>query len=359
MTHLIESIQPFIDRREIPGAVVFVANREAVLAIEAAGWADLEARTPMLPGTSFWVASQTKPITAVAVMMLVEEGRLTLDDAVEKHLPAFAGLKYVAKKSEEEVVLRKPSRPVTVRDLITHQSGMPFCTAVEAPTLDRLPLATSTLSYASTPLEFDPGTDLMYSNAGFNTAGRLIEVLSGQSYESFLDERLFKPLGMCDTTFWPDENQTRHLASAYKVDADENRLRKVEIDQLQYPLKDRVHRHPMPAGGLISTAHDLAIFYRMMLNDGTLDGRVYLKAESVQEMTRCHVRAENGRTQGLGFEADDNGFYHGGAFGSHTTADRRTGLITGWLVQMDGTLGQSASACPAFREAAGAAFAQR
>lgn len=313
---------------------MFVADRQGMLAVEGVGWADTNARKPMMPGSLFWVASQNKPVTAAAVMMLVDEGKLSLEDPIEKYLPEFAGQMVPVKKEGDEVVLRKPARSITVKDLLTHTSGLPFSTLVEQPSLDLLPLATAVRSYAMCPLEYEPGTSILYSNAGFNTAGRIIEVITGQSYERFLDERLFRPLGMYDTTFWPDAEQVGHLAEAYQVDAKDGRLANIRIDQLYYPLSDRSKRHPFPGGGLFSTASDLAIFYRMMLNGGLLEGRTYLTAASVREMTRRHTPESWERSQGIGFMAEGETFSHGGAHGTHTKAHLPSGLILGWLIQL-------------------------
>ena len=349
-------VQPYIDRNEIAGAVVFVADKDGMLATGAAGWADVEARRPMTPESLFWAASQTKPITAIAVMMLVEEGKLSVKDPVEKYLPEFAGQMYIAKKDENEILLRKPSRPTTVEDLIIHSSGMAFVTPNEKPTLDLLTLETAVRGYAMYMLDFEPGTDSRYSNAGFNTAGRIVEVVSGQLYEDFLDERLFRPLGMRDTTFRPTEEQVSRLAETYRRDK-EGRLNKIRIDQLHYPLTDAKKRFPFPAGGLFSTAHDIAALYRMMVNEGALDGRVYLKPETIREMTRRHTPENWERSQGYGFIADGKNYGHGGAFGTHTQVDRASGLILGWMVQHAASDGEDGKARLDFEKAALAQFA--
>ena len=131
------------------------------------------------------------------------------------------------------------------------------------------------LSYAKMNLDFDPGTNYQYSNASLNTVGRIVEIVSGMPYEKFIDERILKPLGMKDTTFWPNEEQLSRLAKSYKGNADKTDLEETPIDQLKYPLSDRT-RQPVPAGGLFSTAADVACFARMLLNGGTLDGKKYL-----------------------------------------------------------------------------------
>jgi len=139
-TILSASIQPYVDRKEIAGAVMFVANAKGVLAAEAVGWADLAAKRPMTTDSLFWIASQTKPFTAVALMMLVEEKRLSVDDPVSKYLPEFAGQMFAARRSAGEVLLRTPARAVTIKDLLLHISGLPFRTLIEEPTIDLEPL---------------------------------------------------------------------------------------------------------------------------------------------------------------------------------------------------------------------------
>jgi CubicO group peptidase (beta-lactamase class C family) len=195
------ALRPFVDNHTLAGAVTLVADREKVLSLEAVGFADIAARVPMMVRALFWIASQSKPITAAALMMLVDDGKLRLDDPIEKYLPEFREQWLVVERDKEHMVLKKPSQPVTVRHLLSHTSGMPFASVMEQPTLDRLPLRDAVRSYAMTPLQSEPGTKYQYSNAGINTAGRLIEVVSGMAYEDFLDQRLFRPLGMKDTTF--------------------------------------------------------------------------------------------------------------------------------------------------------------
>ena len=269
-------MQPFVDRQELAGAVMLVADKDKVLAAEAVGWADIAAQKPMQTDSMFWIASQSKPITAAALMMLVDEGKVNVDDPVEKYLPEFQGQMVVAEKDAEHVLLRRPKHPITVKNVLSHTSGLPFKSALEEPTLDLFPLAARVRSYAMTPLEFEPDSKYQYSNAGINTAARIIEVVAGMPFERFLDERLFQPLGMKDTTFWPSDEQVARIAKSYKPGPGNQGLEETTIGQLYYPLTDRTQRFPMPAGGLFSTAHDMARFYQMLLNGGQLDGKRYL-----------------------------------------------------------------------------------
>ena len=142
-------------------------------------------------------------MTATALMMLVDEGKVNVDDPVEKYLPEFKGQWVKAEQDADHVLLKRPAHPITVKNVLSHTSGLPFSSPLEEPTLDLLPLAARVRSYAMLPLEFEPDSKYAYSNAGINTAGRIIEVVSGMPYEQFMEQRLFQPLGMKDTTFWP------------------------------------------------------------------------------------------------------------------------------------------------------------
>ena len=333
-------LQPFIDRGELAGAVTLVAGRDGMVDLDAAGFADLDARTPMRPDAMFWIASQTKPITATALMMLVDEGRVNVDDPVEKYLPEFRGQKLTGAEHGGRVSLVPPARPITLRDVLCHMSGLPFKSPVEHPTRDVLPLWATVRSYAALPLLSEPGTRYLYANAGTNTAGRIIEVVSGEAYETFLQTRLFDPLGMADTTFWPDDGQVARLAKHYRVQEDGGGLTEAPIEQLRYPLGDRARRFAVPGGGLFSTASDCARFCRMILCGGALDGRRYLSEAAVREMTRRQTPMTVAESYGLGWQVytdDDSQFGHGGAGATKMVIDTRRGLVTVFLVQVTGS----------------------
>ncbi len=340
------ALQPFVDSHSLAGAVTLVADRDRVLDVEAVGYADVAARKPMHADALFWIASQSKPITATAFMMLVDEGKVRLDDPVERYLPEFKGQWLAAERDADHELLRRPRHPITVREILSHTSGMPFKSALEEPTLDLLPLRVAVRGYAMTPLLFEPGMRWQYANAGINTAGRIIEVVSGMPYEDFLDRRLFGPLGMKDTTFWPNEEQLTRLAKSYKPNAKETGLEEIPITQLHYPLNDR-KRQPMPAGGLFSTAADLGRFCRMVLNGGTFEGKRYLSEAAVKEMTSKQTGEALKEGYGLGWSTGGGTFGHGGAYATNMTIDPKRGLVLVWMVQhagfpKDGGKGQGA-----------------
>ncbi len=350
-------VQPFVDRKELAGAVMLVANKEKVLTSEAVGFADIATGKLMAVDSLFWIASQSKPITAAALMMLVDEGKVKLDDPVEKFLPEFRGQMVVVEKDQDHQLLRRPRHPITMKNILAHTSGLPFRSNLETPTLDLFPLSARVRSYAMTPLDFEPDSKYQYSNEGINIAGRIIEEVAKIPYEQFLNERLFQPLGMNDTTFWPSEVQTGRIANAYKPGPGNKGLLETKIDQLHYPLSDRGHRFPMPAGGLFSTAHDLSRFYQMLLNRGEQNGKRYLSQESIQQLTSRQTPAKLDTSYGLGFSVGGNHFGHGGAYSTNSTADTKQGLILIWLVQHAGFPGEGGKSQEAFHRAALERFA--
>ena len=344
---LASSLQPLVDRHELAGAVMLVADKDKVLAHESVGFADIKAKKPMQKNSYFWIASQSKPITATALMMLVDEGKVDVDDLVEKYLPEFRGQMVVAEQDENHVLLRKPVHPITIKNVLSHTSGLPYTTVIEVPSLDRFPLADRVRSYAMVPLQFEPDSKYKYSNAGINVAGRIIEVVTKKKYETFLQERLFEPLGMTDTTFWPSEEQLTRLAKSYKPGPNGVGLKETVLSQLQYEtLADRKDRYPIPAGGLFSTATDLAKFYRMLLNGGELDGHRYLSEEVVKMMTSRQTPTAE---YGFAFWTADGKIGHGGAYSTNSYIDTKHGLILIWLVQHDGFPGQGGTCQDIFR----------
>lgn len=354
---LTAALQPFVANHTLAGAVVLVASSDRILALDAAGYMDIAAKRPMRTDALFWIASQSKPMTAAALMMLVDEGKVKLDDPVEKYLPEFKDQWVKAEEDAEHVLLKKPAHPITVRNVLSHTSGLPFSSPIEQPTLDVLPLAARVRSYAMLPLEFEPDSKYAYANAGINTAGRIIEVVSGMPYEQFMDERLFKPLGMKDTTFWPTSKQVGRLAKSYKPNAAKDGLEETTITQLRYPLTDRT-REPMPAGGLFSTAADVARFCQMMLNRGELNGKRYLSEAAVSQMTTRQTPETVKEKYGLGLSIGEGEFGHGGAYATNMTIDTQHGLIFVWMVQHAGFPGDGAKSRDAFMQAAKAAFAR-
>jgi len=342
-------LKPFVDKHELAGAVALVADKNKVLSIESVGFADIASGKAMKQDNIFWIASQSKPMTAVAVMMLVDDGKISLDDPIEKYLPEFRGQMFVAEKDNEHIVLRKPKHSITVRETLNHTSGLPFKSAIEEPTLDGLSLSSAVRSYAMTPLLSEPGTVYRYSNAGINTAARLIEVVAKVKYEDFMQQKLFDPLGMKDTTFWPNEAQSLRVAKSYRPNASKMNLDEFPVSQLIYPLTDRVHRFPMPAGGLFSTAIDTSLFCRMLLNNGELDGKRYLSENVIRELSKRQTPPAIKESYGLGFSVSPDSYGHGGAHATNMEIRSGKGLVLVWMVQHGGFPGEGGKAQGAFR----------
>jgi len=345
------NVLPFVERSALAGAVMLVADREKTLAVETAGYSDVTAKTPVKGTDLFWIASMSKPVTGTALMVVVDEGKVQLDDPVEKYLPEFRGSWLITQQDNDHQLMRRPLRPMTVRDLLRHTSGLPFQSAMETPTLDGLPLPIAVRSYAMTPLIYEPGTQYRYSNAGINTAARIIEVVTQQSFEDFLQKRFFDPLGMKDTTFWPSDEQVKRVVKAYSPTDDKPGLKEIKISQLTYPLNNR-QRGPMPAGGLFSTAADMGIFCQMILNNGEFRGKRYLSEKAVQEMAKRQTGEGIKDSYGLGWAVGDGWLGHGGALATNMTVDHKRGLATVWLVQHAGFPQDGDKAQGAFVQAA-------
>lgn len=343
-------MQQFVDKGQIAGAVTVVGRHDQILSYEAVGLRDIETRDPMAKNTLFRIASMTKPITATAIMILADEGKLSVDDPVEKLLPEFREQMLVAERNGKTVRLKKPSRPITLRDLLTHTSGLPGGLAPDLTDLylkrDRT-LADVIKAVAGRPLDSEPGSRWAYCNLGIDTLGRIVEVVSGQSYERFLAERVFTPLGMADTTFHPDERQRARMASLY--DSKEGKL--VAVGYRTIGPADNA-RYPIPAGGLYSTGADLARFYQMMLCRGQYHGRRILTEQRVREMTTVQTgELTCGFVPGMGFGLgwgvvrqpqgvtemlSPGTFGHGGAFGTQGWIDPQQDLFVVLLIQRVG-----------------------
>jgi CubicO group peptidase (beta-lactamase class C family) len=342
-------LQPLVDRKIIAGAVTLIGTKDEVLSVEMIGAADLSAGRPMTADTVFWIASMTKSVTGTALMMLVDEGKVNVDDPVEKYLPEFKGQMLLAEHDDTHAVLRKPAHPLTIRTLLTHTGGLTPHTTLE-PRLDLLPLRENVLVYPLLPLRFEPGSRYEYSNAGINTVGRIVEVVSGQSFDEFLEQRLFAPLGMKDTTFWPNADQLRRLAKIYRPKADLTGLEEIANEQLTAPFSNRA-RGVNPAGGLFSTAHDLYLLGRMILNGGSYGGRRYLSTASVAQMTSNQVGElpigpDHNYGYGFGWiihrvhpAGDPTGpgtFGAGGAYNTQMGIDPAHNLVSVLMVQQSG-----------------------
>jgi CubicO group peptidase (beta-lactamase class C family) len=327
-----ERMREFVEARQIAGAVTLVARRGRVVHLEAVGLADVEHKRPMTRDAIFAIASMTKPITATALMILQDEGKLSLDDPVSRHLPEFQG---VSLKSGP------PARKITIRHLITHTSGVGGSQRTERTLRETVEMI------AKQPLQFEPGSRWQYS-PGLNVCGRIIEVVSGKPYDEFLRSRIFGPLKMLDTSFDPTPGQKKRIARLYKPGADKKSMEPAS----HWLVEDAGGRAPNPSGGLFSTASDMSRFYQMVLNGGELHGRRIVSKAAVEQMTRvqtgelttgftpgngwglgwCVVRRPQGVTRML----SPGTYGHGGAFGTQGWVDPKREMIFVLMIQRTG-----------------------
>ena len=365
------AMQEMIGKNEIAGAVTVVVTKDKIVHLEGTGFADVAAKTPMTADTMFWIASMTKPITGVAILMLQDEGKLKASDPVAKYLPEFANLKTPS---------GKPAN-LTIAQILTHTSGLGEASgpaAQQAKTLaDLVPL------WLAAPMNNEPGEKWRYCQSGINAASRIVEVVSGQSFDAFLQSRLFDPLGMKHTTFYPSEEHRASMATAYAKNKDTGALDAVP------PRADfgSRNRPPQGNGGLYSTATDYARFCQMLLNGGELDGRRYLSAEALKFLSH----AQTPETMPTGFFQNDTygqrglnygwglgtcvlktphdgvpamlspGTYgHGGAWGTQAWIDPVKGVAYVLMVQRSNFPNSDASDVRrAFQQAAADALAKR
>lgn len=329
-------MQSFIDQHEIASAVTLVASREGVLDLETFGQADIAKNTPMKPDSMFWIASMTKPVTASAILLLQDQGKLSVEDPIAKYLPELAGVKTKDGKLAN----------LTIRHLMTHTSGMEEATKEEAKASKTL--AELIPHYADKPVDFEPGSKWAYCQSAINTLGRIVEVVSGQSFPDFLEKNFFDPLNMKDTTFYPTSEQASRIATSYER-TPEGTLKPASVWILNGVDVTSRERYPAPNAGLYTTAADYARFARMIINGGTLDGHRCLSSEAVKQMTSIqtgdlHTGFTPGNGWGLGWcvirepqgltaPLSPGTFGHGGAFGTQVWIDPKNDLIYLLLIQ--------------------------
>jgi CubicO group peptidase (beta-lactamase class C family) len=260
------ALEKLIARNEIAGAVTMVVGKNAIRHLETSGYADLASKRPMTPDTLFWIASMTKPVTGVAILMLQDEGKLKITDPVAKYLPEFAALKSPS---------GKPAN-LTLTQILTHTSGLGEAAgpaAQQARTLaDLVPL------WLAAPMQYEPGEKWKYTQSGINAAARIVEVTSGMTFDVFVQKRISDPLGMKNTTFYLTEEQRARVATAYAKNKDTGALDAVP----PRPEFGPRGRPPQGNAGLYSTAPDYARFCQMLLNGGTLEGHRYLSPAAMK-----------------------------------------------------------------------------
>lgn len=352
------AMQEYIDEGLVPGTVTLVARHGKVVHFEAQGFMDAEKTKPMQKDAIFRIASMTKPITSVALMMLWEEGKFQLNDPVSKFLPEFANqvVSTTSDASGKTGELVPVKRQATIRDMLTHTAGLAnsYRGNVEFFTENtRVTPEDSHDSYikklAVLPLHYHPGEEWQYSHAT-DVVGRLVEVISGQTLDQFMKEKIFLPLGMNDTHFWLDDTRNGRLMDQFTPGAD------LTIT-LQDPGTEKSRwisgpkNVPRGAGGLVSTAHDYIRFQQAMLNGGEFDGYRLLSPNTLSLMMENHTGDLSlwlpgpGMGFGLGWGVvkdrgaaatplSEGSVYWGGAYCTISWIDRKEGLIGIMMTQV-------------------------
>ena len=357
---LTSTLREYVDDRQLAGAVALIARHGRVVYHEAIGMRDIESSDAMRKDAIFRIASQTKALVSVAVMVLQEQGKLLISDDLSKHLPEFEATTVAVRQDDGGYKVEPSRRPITLRDLLTHTAGIDYGTGVAEDLWAKADIqgwyfahrdeaARDTVArMASLPFAAHPGERFVY---GYNTdiLGAVIERVSGQSLDTFLRKAIFDPLGMHDTHFYLPADKVGRLATVYSATA--GGLKRAPepglgIGQGHYVTGPRVSFSG--GAGLLSTARDYARFLQMMLNGGSLDGRRVLSRKSVELMTVDHLNGipfRAGQGFGLGFSVvtdlgargqpgSEGEFGWGGAYHSTYWVDPQEGLVVVYLTQL-------------------------
>ena len=326
-------LQHAVDQQAIAGCSFLIAHQGEVVFREAFGFADIESERAFTTNELVPIASVSKPVLASVVMALVDQGKLTLDDPVEKYLPEFKDMK---------VKEGKPlARRMTIRHLLSHTAGFWGNKGISADKLDlirnfRRPLGEAVSRMATYELEYQPGTKFVYSGSGFCVAGRVAEVARGQSLEEIAQKVLFQPLGFSRTTYLPSKEIRTTVPTAYSRQSG-------GVLERQPSRTSGELRFILPGGSLFTTLDELAAFGVMYLENGMCHDKQVLSRESVDEMRRLQSRPRATRSYGLGWNRDDmndqglaDRVFHGGAMGSYLVVDRRRELVGAFLIHQPG-----------------------
>jgi CubicO group peptidase (beta-lactamase class C family) len=328
------AMQPYLDSHKIAGIIGVIADKTGKIHYKnLLGYAEVETKKPICENNVFWIASMTKMFVGASIMMLVDEGKVSLDDPVTKFIPQLSKWMVIEEKDGARVLLKPLARPVTIRHLLSHTSGLSaFSELQQTMGSDCTPLKVRALSSVTGPLQSQPGEKYAYGNQGMNIAARVVEIVSGMSYERFLQERFFDPLEMTETTFWPTEAQVARLAGAYGPDKESTGFARGDIGFLTKPYSDRIRRFPEAAGGLFSTTHDVLRFGLMLVNDGMLDGKRYLSSAAMAELRKEQTGATR-INYSLGYHLRNGMFGHDGAYGTDLSVNPKTGMVAVFMVQ--------------------------
>jgi CubicO group peptidase (beta-lactamase class C family) len=328
------AMQSYLDSYKLAGIIGIIADKTGKVHYKnLLGYADVEAKKPISEDNVFWIASMSKMFVGASIMMLRDEGKVSLDDPVTKFIPQLEKWMVIEEKDQSHILLKALVRPVTVRHILSHTSGLAGSSELQQVTgADSTPLKARALSSVTGPLQSQPGDKYAYGNQGMNIAARIVEIVSGMPYEEFLQKRFFGPLGMTETTFWPSEAQIARLAGAYGPNKEKNGYARGGIGFLTKPYGDRVRRYPEAAGGLFSTTHDIFRYGLMLANDGELEGKRYLSPAAMEELRK----EQTGTTKvnySLGYHLRNGMFGHDGAYGTDLSVNPTNGMVAIFMVQ--------------------------
>jgi CubicO group peptidase (beta-lactamase class C family) len=378
------ALQAVVDAGDLSGVVTLIWRKGEIAQVSTLGYRDIEAKAPMTRDTLFRIASMTKPVTSVAALMLLEEGKLRLDDPITNWLPEFSGMQVLKDATGPIDETYPAARDITVDDLMTHRAGLAYAFTSMGPIAqaheDRLgpPLGTPLTpdgwlaALGSLPLSYPPGERFHYSHAT-EVLGFLVARIEGKPLGQVLKDRIFAPLGMADTDFWAPPEKNGRLARLYRMNPDTEKL-----EDVSFPLETAQPVFEAGGGGLISTADDYLKFARMLLGKGEVDGVRLLKAETVETMARNRLTDAQraipfmgmpfwlSQGFGLGLSVVLNSELHGwmgagsvgafgwpGAFGTWWQADPAQDLVAIYLIQDSMPLGPEAVANLASRRGLG------
>ncbi len=330
-----KALKPYVESGELAGAIsVLYDNGKADFM--CAGWANVEKKVPIAMNQSFMQCSQTKGFCGVTVAILVEEGKISLDDPVSKYLPEFKNLKVAIKDEKGKIVDLVPAKKqITIRMVLNHTAGFPF----EIPTKSKkgwpaLSLRDTAKEAASRPILFEPETKTQYSNTGIDIAAAVVEVVTKKAWDVFLKERVLDPLGMKDTTFNPTDAQLANSISLYRYNKDAKPKFTLFANSMPLPHNGPTV-FPSAGAGLWTTANDQLKFYKMLMNAGVGDNGVrILKEETVRKLLATSSRPKGMEGYSLGLSVSGGGWFgHGGAWGTHCTVNIDKKQLNLWIVQ--------------------------
>lgn len=346
-TYAKEALQPYLEQGVLAGAIS-VFYKDGVQETCCIGYADVARKRPIWLDNAFMQCSQTKGFCGVTIAKLVEEGRISLDDPVSNYLPEFKELWVLDGRTDSTQTLRKAKNVLTVRMVLNHTGGFPF--EVSAKRLDvrgggwsgGAPIRQVASIAAASPLMFEPGTQVLYSNTGIDIGAAIVETVTGMKWENYLKREVLDPLGMKSTWFWPTDEQIEAKIELYDVQEGTPARWRYEAEWEQRPYNDR-HVFASAGAGLWTTAEDQLKFYKMLMNLGVGDNGVrILKEETVKSILAQSTRPAHmeGYSLGLGApvkDSDDAWFGHGGAWGTNCMVNWHKKELRLWVVQVCGS----------------------